>query len=323
VVVEQVHIGGIVIDVEQIVPPPQGEGSEFSEALGEAADKGEDAILSPGLPNDSGAGGLSVSGVFLALLFIGGIVLAYFVGKKGKAMLSGFKKASCVLLAAGLVFGASQVTFANTQAATISLPSYGFGRQDAESASVVHFDPRSATSSVDLGLDGSGGSGGLGGSSVIGGSSDTNPQAYSASSGSIPQSTTRNTPSYGDIIGVLTVENTGRRINVIAGATMYAMDFGAGWFSFTGLNTGNTSLVGHNRGVRNGFFSFVRHLQEGDVLTLEAGGITRSYVVAMVYTVDESDFAPLMQFGDNRLTLITCVEYHPSLRRVAVALAVD
>jgi len=129
--------------------------------------------------------------------------------------------------------------------------------------------------------------------------------------------------NYGDIIGTLTVERLGRRINVIGGATMRAMDFGSAHFSFTGLNHGNTGLIGHNRGRSNGFFIFVKTLNEGDLLTLEAGGITRTYAVTSVFTVDEADFSPLMQFGDNRLTLVTCVEYVPSLRRVAVAIEVQ
>jgi len=128
---------------------------------------------------------------------------------------------------------------------------------------------------------------------------------------------------YGETIGVLTVESTGRRINVIAGATMSAMEVGAGHFSFTGLNSGNTALIGHNRGRTNGFFDFVRHLREGDILTLEAGGITRSYAVTMMYTIDYTDFSPLAQFNDHRLSLITCVEYQRTRRRVAVAIAVE
>ena len=103
---------------------------------------------------------------------------------------------------------------------------------------------------------------------------------------------------------------------------MSAMDFGGGHFSFSGLNSGNTALIGHNRGSA-GFFSFVRLLHEGDIITLEAGGVTRSYAVAMVYYVDETDFSSLLQFGDHRLTLVTCREYHRTQRRIAVAFAVD
>ena len=101
---------------------------------------------------------------------------------------------------------------------------------------------------------------------------------------------------------------------------MNAMDFGVGHFSFTGLNVGNTGLIGHNRGRSNGFFDFVRLLEYGDILTLEAGGVTRLYSVAMHFIICETDFDPLMQFGDNRLTLVTCVEYQQNKRRIVVLL---
>jgi len=127
---------------------------------------------------------------------------------------------------------------------------------------------------------------------------------------------------YGDFLGTLHVERLNRIVRIYAGATMESMDYGASHFSFTGLNTGNTGLIGHNRGSRNGFFSFVRLLQTGDILTLYANGIARSYAVTLQYTISDTDFSPLMAFGDNRLTLITCVEYQPGLRRVAVAIEI-
>jgi len=124
---------------------------------------------------------------------------------------------------------------------------------------------------------------------------------------------------YGAFLGVLTVERLGRTINIFGGATMEAMDYGAGHFSFTGLNYGNVGLIGHNRGIRNGFFDFVRLLQNGDVLRLEIDGIIRTYEVFMTRIIYETDFSLLQQFGDNRLTLVTCVEYVRNQRRVVVA----
>jgi len=121
---------------------------------------------------------------------------------------------------------------------------------------------------------------------------------------------------YGAFLGVLTVERLGRTVNIYGGATMEAMDFGAGHFSFTGLHYGNVGLIGHNRGARNGFFSFVRLLQYGDIVRVDIGGVVRSYEVFMKTIIDETDFSPLQQFGDNRLTLITCVEYVRNQRRV-------
>jgi LPXTG-site transpeptidase (sortase) family protein len=128
-----------------------------------------------------------------------------------------------------------------------------------------------------------------------------------------------NTYHDGEHIGVLTVEKLNRRINIFAGSSPESMNGGSGHFSFTGLNSGNTGIVGHNRGRANGFFVFVKDLHEGDILTLEAGGVIRNYAVTMLYTVEETDFSPLLQYGDNRLTLITCVENQRNLRRVAVA----
>ena len=127
---------------------------------------------------------------------------------------------------------------------------------------------------------------------------------------------------YGAFLGVLTVERLGRTVNVYGGATMDAMDFGAGHFSFTGLNYGNVGLIGHNRGSRNGFFSFVRLLQYGDIIRLDMGGIVRTYEVFLRTIVCETDFSPLQQFGDNRLTLITCVEYVRNQRRVVSAIEI-
>ena len=123
---------------------------------------------------------------------------------------------------------------------------------------------------------------------------------------------------YGSLLGVLTVERLGRTVNVFGGATMEAMDYGAGHFSFTGLNYGNVGLIGHNRGTRNGFFGFVRLLQYGDIIHLDMGGVVRTYEVFIRTIVYDNDFSHLQQFGDNRLTLVTCVEYVRNQRRIVV-----
>jgi len=128
---------------------------------------------------------------------------------------------------------------------------------------------------------------------------------------------------YGAFLGVLTVERYGRTINVYGGATMESMDLGAGHFSFTGMNHGNVGLIGHNRGSRTGFFSFVRLLEEGDILTLDMNGVTRTYKVFMTGTVYDTDFTPLQQFGCNRLTLITCLENVRNQRRVVSAREIE
>ena len=308
VTVEHVHIGGIVIEAEHIVTP-------ISEDVAEGAYKYASTEYET---EDDEMGGFPVKNILLVLLFVSGMVFAYFVGKKGKAMLASMKKASCFLLALLMVLGMSTAVYA------VELPSNSFGRQNNDSPAVhicervtgragannsaeIHFHPSVAGDYV---------------ASVM----QFNPSASNGTRASpdIHHSSGSQSPySYGETIGTLIVERSGRTINVIAGATMEAMDFGAGWFSFSGLNTGNTALIGHNRGRTNGFFDFVRLLQEGDVVTLEAGGMVRSYVASMFYVIDAYDFEPLMQFGDTRLTLITCVEYQRNNRRVAVLFPAD
>ena len=308
VVVEQVHIGGIVVEVEQ------------STQLTIDTDADNEVLVYTEVNR------LPIGNIIIGLLFISGLVIAYFVGKKGKDILQIINKPACFIFICALVLSVPQDVYA------LELPQYGFGIRG--NASSAHFNRNDAQPNISS-------------SATINFSPShtTNPSGISQPMITIhfdpsrtdiaisgissfathfhPYHANMNNYNYGEIIGTLTVERLGRTINVIAGATMSAMDFGAGHFSFTGLNQGNTGLIGHNRGRSNGFFSFVRGLNEGDVLTLEAGGIVRRYAVAMLYIVDETDFSPLMQFGDTRLTLVTCVEYQRSQRRIAVAFALD
>ena len=123
----------------------------------------------------------------------------------------------------------------------------------------------------------------------------------------------------GDFVGTLVVQRLGRRVGIYEGETMANMDKGAGRFSFSGLDFGNMGLIGHNRGRTNGFFDFVRLLEYGDSLVVETSNTTRTYTVSGFHLIEETDFSLLSDFGDNRLTLVTCMEYMPGYRRVAVA----
>ena len=120
-------------------------------------------------------------------------------------------------------------------------------------------------------------------------------------------------------IGTLIIPS-GANIGVYSGESMLSMDKGAGHFSNTGLNNGNTALIGHNRGRSNGYFVFVKDLQIGEKLTLEANDITKTYVVSQTHKVHATQTELLMQFGDSRLTLVTCWEGEKDYRRVVIAI---
>jgi len=228
--------------------------------------------------------------VGVALVSVLGIFLIFLLIKlikSPKRIKKGTVQSLCVGLILCTLIGTAQIA----NAAAPGIPSNGFGRGQQ----AVHINPQTTNQTVA-------------------------PSGGTPSVGAFTPIVT--TYTYGQRVGRLTVERLGRTVNIYGGATMRNMDFGAAHFSFTGLNHGNSGLVGHNRGS-NGFFSFVRHLQEGDIMTLYANGITRRYAVQRVFTINETDFTPLMQFGDNRLSLVTCVEYQPRLRRVAVAIEVQ
>ena len=236
-----------------------------------------------------------VAGAIAFFIFM----IAYITGKKGKKKPSVKKITSVVTVFCLLIVGISQTAYAS------EIPRYGFGRQQT----AVHINPQAPSGAA---------------SGNIQGAIHFNPQAISsgASTGTAPGIVgAYNSYVYGTRIGRLTVERLGRNVNIYGGATMRNMDFGGAHFSFTGLTSGNVGLIGHNRGS-NGFFSFVRLLRVGDVMTFYTGDVTRRYAVVNVFTINETDFSYLTQFGDNRLTLITCVEYQPRLRRVAVALEI-
>jgi len=117
-------------------------------------------------------------------------------------------------------------------------------------------------------------------------------------------------------IGTIFVERTGRTIRVYHGETEENMRRGAGHFTMTSAWDGNVVLAGHNRGTF-GFFDFVRDLQMGDRITYTTLFGVRTYEVFSLERVNEYDHSMLGWSAENILTLITCVENTPSLRRVA------
>ena len=190
-----------------------------------------------------------------------------------------------VLSCAVVIAAAMSVSFQTTYA----MPPYGFGVAGSN-ADAVH---------INMSME----------NSCSRDAVHMNIGAFGAMQQSIPRSSER--------IGTLTIPS-GRQIGVFAGESMRSMDLGAGHFSDTGLNFGNTSLIGHNRG-RAGFFSFVKDLHTGQTLTLEAGGVTKTYVVAEMHRIHATQTDLLMHFGDSRLTLFTCWENARDYRRVVVA----
>jgi len=53
----------------------------------------------------------------------------------------------------------------------------------------------------------------------------------------------------------------------------------------------------------------------GDKIIYKYNGKTRTYIVDTIEVIEDTDWTYLEQTKDNRITLITCVEDQPKLRR--------
>lgn len=114
-------------------------------------------------------------------------------------------------------------------------------------------------------------------------------------------------------IGTLYVERTKKTIKVYEGEDLANLKIGAGHFAATSVWDGNVGLAGHNRGS-SPYFSFVKDLQNGDVLKYTTKYGSRTYKVYSKTQINEYDNLPLSWSDENILTLITCVADVPELR---------
>ena len=114
-------------------------------------------------------------------------------------------------------------------------------------------------------------------------------------------------------IGTLYVELTGKTIKVFEGESLDNLKKGAGHFNSTSAWDGNCALAGHNRGS-SAYFSFVKDLENGDILIYTTKYGTRSYEVYSKTKINEYDNLPLSWSADNILTLITFVADVPEAR---------
>ena len=114
---------------------------------------------------------------------------------------------------------------------------------------------------------------------------------------------------------------------VLAGASGRTLAFGPGHLDGTSSPgaRGNAVISGH----RDTHFAFLRRLERGDLIVVEArDGRLRRFVVASTRIVDRSDLTVVADVGDTRLTLVTCYPFDAlqpggPLRYVVTALAVD
>jgi len=93
-----------------------------------------------------------------------------------------------------------------------------------------------------------------------------------------------------------------------------------GHFIDTPKNQGNVCLAGHNRGYNFNYFENLKELEIGNEIYYTCNGKRLEYVVNSKDIIRDTDWTKLENTEDNRLTLITCVENEPELRRCIQAI---
>jgi sortase A len=119
-------------------------------------------------------------------------------------------------------------------------------------------------------------------------------------------------------IGTLHIPKLNKSLKVYEGETLENMRLGAGHFTSTSAWGGNVGIAGHNRGAA-AYFSFVKELAAGDVITYTTKYGVREYRVFNTEKISETDYSALGWTAENTLTLITCVEGEPTYRRLVQA----
>jgi LPXTG-site transpeptidase (sortase) family protein len=126
-------------------------------------------------------------------------------------------------------------------------------------------------------------------------------------------------------IGVLTIEKIGVSVHVFdsdEGSTVEDMKRGAAHYRTTSYFDGNVGMAAHIGNAGYSYFERLRELKMGDLITYETELGLRTYAVAEIATIDDTDWSYLGRTGDNRLTLTTCIAGQESKRLCVQAVEV-
>lgn len=63
------------------------------------------------------------------------------------------------------------------------------------------------------------------------------------------------------------------------------------------------------------YFENIKNLKTNDKIIYKTPYGVRTYRVTLSTVIEETDWSYLQEYSDNRLTLITCIENHPSQRK--------
>ena len=88
-----------------------------------------------------------------------------------------------------------------------------------------------------------------------------------------------------------------------------------GHFEETSRDIGNIGLAGHNRGYEKNYFENLDKIKKGDEIKYKYNNFEKKYIVNKIEIIKDTNWSYLENNSKNKITLITCVENKPELRR--------
>ena len=105
------------------------------------------------------------------------------------------------------------------------------------------------------------------------------------------------------------------KANIAEGVSDEVLSSYVGHFLDSAVLDGNVCLAAHNRGYDVNYFANIKDLDYGDRIYYCYNNIENCYVVNEISVIEETDWSNLEASEESIITLITCVEDMPNLRR--------
>lgn len=121
----------------------------------------------------------------------------------------------------------------------------------------------------------------------------------------------------------LEIPKIGLKGNIANGTSAGVLNQFIGHFDETPKDSGNVGLAAHNRGYAVNYFANINKLEANDVIYYTSNGVKKTYVVVSKDIIDVYDWSKLGATGDERVTLITCVDGNTEIRLCVQAVRVN
>jgi len=121
----------------------------------------------------------------------------------------------------------------------------------------------------------------------------------------------------------LEIPKIGLKGNIANGTSAGVLNQFIGHFDETPRDSGNVGLAAHNNGHAVNYFANIKNLEANDVIYYTSNGVKKTYVVVSKDIIDVYDWSKLSATGDERVTLITCIDGNTEIRLCVQAVRVN